>query len=124
MLAPRCVNEPASMPSTIMKPHIIVRLALSSTLAIAGLVTFGCDDDGGGSKSVCEQAGDVLINDYGFEADDGGGESAACEGDAAATAQCIVDFPSETCDAFDPANLTDPMFSNGYTECVAAIAGG
>ncbi len=106
-----------------MKPTSILRLALSSSLALFCLAATGCDDDESGSKTVCEQAGDVLVNDCGFEEEGGsGGQTAACEGDVAAAAQCIVDNPAETCEAFE--NLLDPEFSNSYTECATAAAGG
>lgn len=100
-----------------MTRNSILGLLLSCSLTSLA----GCGDDGEGSKSVCEQAGDVLVNECGFEQGDGGdGGGAACEGVAAATSQCAVDFPDEACEAF--ANITDPMFSNSYTECVVAAS--
>lgn len=97
-----------------MTRQSILALLLCSLATVAA-----CGEDDEGTKSVCEQAGEVLVNDCGFDAG-GGGEGAACEGVAEATAQCAVDFPAEACEAFD--NLTDPGFSNAYTECVATAS--
>lgn len=103
----------------LMKNMHPLLLALSLLGSLAALGS-GCgdDDDGGGaSKSVCEEAGEILVSDCGFEAGgDGGGGGAACEGESEASSRCVVDFPTETCEALE--NITDPAFSNAYTECV------
>ncbi len=107
----------------------ILHFILSASTSALLLTLPACDDDGGGggAKDVCEQSGEVLIQDCGLEPDDGGGsggQAAACEGDAAAGAQCIVDNPDEACAFFD-ALATDPtnLPDNAYTQCVAMISG-
>ena len=88
-------------------------LALSLPFA-AGLSLAACDDDGG--KNVCEQAGDILIDDCGLEpAGDGDGDG-DCSGDAEAASQCVVDYPDQACAAIDDPLNTDAYAD--YAECL------
>lgn len=103
----------------------ILHFLLSASASALLLSLPACDDDdgGGGSKDVCEQAGDVLTQDCNLESQGGsGGQAAACEGEAAAGAQCIVDNPDEAC-AFLEAIAADPTMlpDNSYSQCLAAI---
>lgn len=103
-----------------MKFKSLHTLCVSAFLCLS--VTACDDDEDEAGGNVCEQAADVLVNDCNFEVDGGSGgeEEPACEGDVAATAQCIVDHPAETCEAFE--DLTEPV-DNAYTDCVLAIGG-
>lgn len=110
-----------------MKKNIL-HFILSASASALLLTLPACDDGdgGGGAKDVCEQSGDVLVQDCMLESESGGsgGQAAACEGDAAAGAQCIVDNPDDACAFFD-AVATDPtnIPDNAYTQCVAMIGG-
>lgn len=99
-------------------------LSLLLSLPLAALSLTACDDDegGGGGGTVCEQAADIFVNECGAEVAGGsGGEAAACEGVAEAVSQCVVDFPSEACDALeDPVGNAD----NAYSMCAIEAAGG
>ena len=94
-------------------------LALSLPFA-AGLSLAACDDDGG--KNVCEQAGDIIVDDCGFDAGDGDGDGdSSCEGENEAIAQCVVDYPDQVC-----ASIDDPLDTDAYADyadCVAAASG-
>lgn len=99
-----------------MKAFSHHKILLSCVTAFGlGLALSACDDAG---KDVCEQAADIITDDCGIEGEGGGGdgESAACEGAAEAAAQCIVDYPEETCAFFeDPVANAD----NAYAQCAA-----
>lgn len=102
-----------------------IKMFLATFLAFGfGLTLAACDEDDGGSKSVCDEAADIIIDDCGVEPDggDGGdGGDAACEGDAEASAQCVVDYPSEVCAFF--ADPTDTAAYENYANCVAEVTG-
>ncbi len=96
-----------------MKFNSLHTVLVSCFLALGFAVT-ACDDDDDGGGNVCDQAGKVFVDECGGEVEGGDGEAGACEGDVAAAAQCVVDFPSEYCDF-----LEDPLTSNGFAECIA-----
>jgi len=101
------------------------KLFLATLLSFAfGLTLAACDedDDGGGGGTICDQAGEALLDTCPelFEDDDGGdggdGEPAECEGDLETGSQCILDNTQGACDAFAGDATTDEAMA--YLECV------
>ncbi|MEM9459068.1 MAG: hypothetical protein AAGF11_33125 [Myxococcota bacterium] len=111
----------------IMKPNFIIRILISSSLAACGLVSVGCvgDDDSNGandSRSLCDMSAEILVDECGLEVEVNADEDvASCEvsEEEEAELQCVVDFPSETCEAMS--NAFDATFTNAYIECIADI---